>query len=101
MHITDRIRYMFLKILVFVICFICGYCILVFDLFRRVTDIQIFWFKSKRIMNRIKIYEYFFQLYPYTIKNNIYIVWFLIRYLFLFEPKNLEFYWNNVCEFYI
>ena len=34
-------------------------------------------------------------------KNNIYIVWLLIRYLFLFEPKNLEFYWNHVCEFYI
>ena len=64
MHITDRIRYMFLKILVFVICFFFGYCILVFDLFRRVTDIQIFWFKSKRITNRIKIYEYFAQLYP-------------------------------------
>ena len=42
MHITDRIRYMFLKILVFVICLFIRYCILVFDLFRRVTDIHIF-----------------------------------------------------------
>ena len=41
-----------------------GYCILVFDLFRRVTDIRIFRFESKRITNRIKIYEYFAQLYP-------------------------------------
>ena len=42
MHVTYRIRYMFLKVLVFVICFFFGYCILVFDLFRRVTNIEIF-----------------------------------------------------------
>ena len=63
-HIADQIRYMFLKLLVFMICFLFGHCILVFDLFRRVADIQIIWFKSKRITNRIKIYEYFAQLYP-------------------------------------
>ena len=44
MHITDRIRYTFLKILVFLICFVCNiFCILVFDL---LTGIQIFRFKS-------------------------------------------------------
>ena len=37
--------------------FFYGYCILILDLFRRVTDIQIFRFESKRITNRIKIYE--------------------------------------------
>ena len=37
--------------------FFYGYCILVFDLLRRVTDIQIFWFESKQITNRIKIYK--------------------------------------------
>ena len=37
--------------------FFYGYCILVFDLLRRVTDIWIFRFESKRIMNRIKFYE--------------------------------------------
>ena len=37
--------------------FFYGYCILVFDLLRRVTNIRIFWFESKRITNRIKIYE--------------------------------------------
>ena len=63
MHKTDRIRYSFLKILVFVICFFI-YCILAFDLIHRVTDIHIFWFKSKRITNQIKIYKYFAQLYP-------------------------------------
>ena len=47
MYITDRIRYMLLKILVFVFCFFFGYCILVFDLFPRVTDIQIFFVQIK------------------------------------------------------
>ena len=37
--------------------FFNGYCILVFDLLCRVMNIQIFWFESKRITNRIKIYE--------------------------------------------
>ena len=54
MHITYRIIYSFLKIFVFVICLIFGYCILIFDLLRKVTDIHIFLFKSKRVMNRIK-----------------------------------------------
>ena len=56
-HITDQIGYPFLKILVFVIFFVFyRYCILVFDLLRMITDIKIFWFESKRIKNRIKIY---------------------------------------------
>ena len=63
MHRTYRIRYSFLKILVFEIFFFL-YCILIFDLLHRVTDIHIFWFKSKRVTNRIKIYKYFDQLYP-------------------------------------
>ena len=37
--------------------FFYGYCILVFDLLRRVTNIRIFRFESKHIMNQIKIYE--------------------------------------------
>ena len=37
--------------------FFYGYCILVFDLLRRITNIRIFQFESKRITNRIKIYE--------------------------------------------
>lgn len=55
MHITDHIRYPFIKILVFVICYASyRYCILVFVLFCRVTNIQIFLFESKRITDRIK-----------------------------------------------
>lgn len=46
---------MFLKMLIFVICFISyEYYILVFDLLRRVTDIQIFQFDSKQLTNWIK-----------------------------------------------
>ena len=57
MHITDRIGYTFLKNID--LCdFFFGYYILVFNLLRRVMDIQIFRFESKRIMNRIKIYKY-------------------------------------------
>ena len=55
MHITYQIIYTFLKILVFLICFVCNlYCILVSDLLRSVMDIQFFWFESKRKTNRIK-----------------------------------------------
>lgn len=58
MHIHDWIGYSFLKILVFVICFIFyGYCILVFGLLHRVTDIPNFRFESKRTTNQIKIYR--------------------------------------------
>ena len=57
MHITNQIGYPFLSILIFVICFFYGYCILVFHLLCRVTYIWIFWFESKRITNQIKIYE--------------------------------------------
>ena len=64
MHITDRIGYMFLKILVFIICFDSyRYYILVFALPHRVMDIQIFWYESKRIANQIKIYIYFTKSY--------------------------------------
>ena len=63
MHITDR--YIFLKILVFLICFVFyKYCILVFDLLRGITDIRIFRFESKRIKNRIKNLQIFFPAYP-------------------------------------
>ena len=55
MYITYRIRYTFVKILVFFICFVFyRYCMLVFDLIRSVTDIRIFWFRSKWITNLIK-----------------------------------------------
>ena len=47
MYITDRIRYSFLKILVFVICFFFGYSILVFDLLRRVINYLDFLFQIK------------------------------------------------------
>ena len=61
MHITDRIGYMFFKILLFVICFIFyGYCIF---LLRRDTDNRSILLESKRITNRIKIYGYFSQPY--------------------------------------
>lgn len=60
MHITDQIRYMFLKTLAFFIYFIFyRYCILLFDLLCTVTHIQIFWFESKRITNQNQIYRYF------------------------------------------
>ena len=56
MYITDRIIYTFLKILIFFSCFVFyRYFMLVFDLIRSVTDIRIFWFKSKWITNLIKI----------------------------------------------
>ena len=40
------------------------YCILVFDLLHRVTNIRIFRFESKRIMNRIKKLRIFCPSYP-------------------------------------
>ena len=50
MHITDQIGYPFVKLLVFVICFVSyGYLILIFVVFRRVMNIQIFLFESLRI----------------------------------------------------
>lgn len=49
MHIRDQIGYSFLKILVFVNCFISyGYCILVFALFFKIMYIQIFGSNKKR-----------------------------------------------------
>ena len=44
----------------YLVCFY-RYYILVFDLLRSVTNIQIFWFESKWIINRKKNYEYFVQ----------------------------------------
>lgn len=42
---SDRIRYQFLKILIFMIWFISyGYCKSIFVLFRKFTNIQIFLF---------------------------------------------------------
>ena len=67
MHITYQIRYLFLKMFVFVFRFFFGYCILVSDLFRRVTDIQIFWFKSKQITNRIKNIYIYIYIYIYSL----------------------------------
>ena len=60
MHITDQNGYQFLKILLFVICFIFYvYCILVFGLLRRVTDIRIYLFEietdNKSNQNQINI----------------------------------------------
>lgn len=62
MHKTDQFRYLFLKILVFVICLVFyGYHILAFALLRRIVDIRIFRFDSEHITNQIKIYVYFIQ----------------------------------------
>ena len=63
MHITDKIIYPFLKILVSVIFFVFTEIALVFVLLRRATDIHIFLFESKRITNQIKIYKYFSALH--------------------------------------
>ena len=83
MHITDRIGYPFLKILVFVICFIFyKYCILVFDLLRMVTNIPIFLVRIKTDNKSNKNFTNIFPNLSVNDKNNICIIVLSIRYSF-------------------
>ena len=76
-------RYIFLKILVFVFFFVFNkYFILVFDMLRSVTDIQIFLVRSKMDNESNQKFTNIFYKLSVNNKNKICIIGLSIRYPF-------------------
>ena len=90
MHITDRIGYPFLKLLLFVVCFVFYiYCILVLDLLRRVTSIRIFFVRIKTNNKLNKKFTIILPSLSVNNKNNICII--RLRSIIRFDSeKNLD-----------